>query len=277
MPLEFTMLFNFQGQGFSESWYHSGGGSLSSVDLVPIRSLLDARNNLTAKNVRLVGWRLSDVDNPGLTRAETTYFVNGGGDPDTATNAWLAMVRGADGKGRRQWWIRGVADNAIVWDPGTLSFKPTGAFKNKYDTFVGRVTVDPWRLRIVKSLKTSTHKGVVTGVTINGTGSVRLAGVPTTFSTVLTTEPVVITGFKGKLATLNGVYPPDRGAVIAASSIDLLNKAVPADAASAYTGGAWARSAEYDYVKPAQASLIAPRERRVGRAFFVPAGRRSRK
>lgn len=276
MPFKFTMLINFQGQGFSETWYHTGSGSLSAVPQADLDTLLSARNRLTAASVKLVGWRLSDVANPRLTKTGTCNFSAGGSPPDVPTNAWLATVRGPDGQGRRQWWIRGVPDAAIVWDDKQLAFKPTGTFKSNYDAYVAIVTKSPWAIKVVTPLKTSTKKGKVTGLTINAVGSVRLVGQGGTFAPLTKTAPVIVTGFKSQLAHLNGVYQAETAAEIADTSIDLLNQSAVGTAVEGYRLGAFARTAEYQYITPNNVSLVSPRERKIGRAFFVPAGRRRR-
>lgn len=268
------MLFNFQGQGWSETWYHTGSGSISGVSLEPINALLSARNKLTAKAAKLVGWRLTDIANPRVVRTDRTQFSAAGQPPDTPTNAWLATARGVDGRGRRQLWLRGVPDNSIVWNDAQLRFEPQGTFKGNFNAYINLLKGEPWAIRVVKSLKNSTKKALVTGVTESSIENVRLVNSNDQFTNLTVDTPLIVSGFKKPLAYLNGTYQVPKGADFIPSIVDLWQKTSSKKDRESYTGGASVRTQEFEYIRVEGIAIDQPRERRVGRAFFVPAGRR---
>src|SRR5258707_3469375 len=127
MTLKFSMLFNFGGVGFSESWYYGGTGPGGGADVLSgdFKQLAEARQLMSGKYVNMVGVRLSDVDNPRQTSSQFLFAKFEGTDfPDVASNAWMALVTGQANRGRRQLWLRGIPDDQIAFDPATQRILP---------------------------------------------------------------------------------------------------------------------------------------------------------
>lgn len=275
MPFKYTMLFNFLGQGWSETWYYNANVPFPVAQNSVFDNLMQSRGLLCGENVVAAGWRLSDVSNPRNTFVRLFGKVNNSGLlPDTATNAWLASVRGVNGVGRRQLWLRNVPDAWIAFDTTAEKFVPTGPLINALAGYTGTLVQPPWCIRTVQSLAASTTKARVTAVAAGPAGgtvlTVNLGGVPVGTS-------IVVSGFRGPLGFLNGTYDGNTGSTLGTTTLTLNHKGVTAADAAAYVGGAFARTLVFFYTSISTIDLVAPRERKVGRAFFVPRGRRSRR
>lgn len=277
-PYKFTMLFNVStGQGFSESWYYQSASTIGQLSLTDFDALATARDNLCASFVNLVGWRLSDTTDPRKTYVKTFTDVSQAGNiPDPASTAWLASARGADGVGRRQFWMRGILDSWVSFNLTTNQWNVVGGFKSKFDAFVSLLTSQGsnWRIQTITSRKQSaTARGVATvAPSVSGnTTLLSLADVTPYGST-----PIIVSGFKKPLSYLNGTYINGSGYDVNAgtNSIILLQRQVNANAASFFGKGGVVRTKQTTLTPITHVELVSPRSRRVGRAFFVPAGRR---
>lgn len=218
------------------------------------------------------GWRLSDLSNPRNTFVRTYAKVNTSGLlPDTASNAWLADVRGVNGIGRRQLWLRCIPDAWIAWDSENERFSPTGPLLLALQGYIGLLTQPPWAIRTVTSLTQSAAKARITSIANGALGGTDLNS---PVAPVVATSGIIVSGFRKPLGTLNGTYDPNSGFTTTGTGLLLVNKTVPNSAIASYVGGAWIRQLAFGFQNIGQIDLIQPRERKVGRAFFVPRGRR---
>lgn len=273
-PYKVTMLFNFQGSGFSETWYYNVTGTLTQTNLDQIDAMAQVRNALTAEFVNLVAYRVSDLANPRATYVKNyASFPVSANLPDVPSTAWLAIARGPNGQGRRQFWMRGIADSWVQWDDTTESWKLVGTFNTKFQAFVAVITQTPWTIRVVTSTRGGAPSFPITSIasgTQQGQAIMTITNGPAS-----TDAPIVIGGFRKPLAFLNGTYIYPTGFNVGGSTIVLRTKTITPQQAGAYITGGVARTQQFSYVTPATVQLVSPRERRVGRAFFVPRGRRS--
>jgi hypothetical protein len=273
---KFTMLFNFGGSGFSESWYWTGAAPISSVGLYsgPFKALADARNFLTAKRVRMIGLRLSDLANPRKTQVWVNSGASAGGhDPDNPTNSWLVNVRGVGDVGNRSLFIRGLPDDLIVWDDPSQAFLPVGNLSTGITAYEKLLKTGNWALAVSQSKKAAGAAAQqVTLLTPNGSGG----AVTLTFAGAFTgTGTLLVSGFRKPMGFLNGTYLSGSGwNVGVGNTINLLKRAISTQLASTYVGGGYVRPQVLSSVGIQSLNLMFPRERRIGRAFFVAAGRR---
>jgi len=275
MTMKMTMFFNFGGQGWSESWYNNAGALPSDANVSPYKDLANARFALTAKYVQLMGWRVTDVLNP---RSSTVYrYPNPaitGELPDVASSAWLIDVKAAGSRGTRQLWLRGVADDWTKYDAAASRFTFTGTIQRRFNTLTALMINSSWMVRNRKPLATSTSSQPITLVNVPPAG----IGVDLTLGAggpVVDTKPVVITGFRKPLSFLNGTYQPFVGYSINGSILSLRGKSLSGFMITTYRTGAWARNTDYDYNAISSMNISYVAERKVGKAFFVPRGRRS--
>jgi hypothetical protein len=273
-PYKVTILWNFQGSGFSESWYYNITSSLGPTDLATIDAMATTRNMLTASSVNMVAYRVSDVSNPRQTIVKDFATVVGSSStPDVVTNSWLAMARGPAGQGRRQFWMRGIADAWIQWDTTRAQWKLVPTFKRNFDAFVAVITKTPWSMRVVGGARPGGGGVAVQSVApnnTNGSAVLTLAGAPPAAPAT-----IIVGGFRKPLSKLNGTYIYPTGYAAGSTSVTLRTRTVTSLEANTYITGAQVRAQTFSYVTPSTVQLISPRERRVGRAFFVPRGRRS--
>lgn len=280
-PYKFTMFFNTPtGQGFSESWYYESSTPISSLPDAPFDTLAAARNNLCATFVNMVGWRISDVSDPRMTYTKNIpYTPQGTSPPDPASTAWLAIARGANGVGRRQFWMRGIRDEWVKFELATNQWEVVGSFRVVYDAFVGllKASGSSWRILTSKSAKQSNTKMAVLSLAPSTSGNTVILTVPS--SAAFVDVPIIVSTFKKPLSYLNGTYLPTSGYVAggAGTTVVLLNRQLNSNFATLYGGGALVRTKETTLTPITNVQLDSPRSRRVGRAFFVPAGRRSRR
>lgn len=273
MPFKFTMLFNFQGSGFSETWYYPGAVGFPLPPVNPFRNLFNSRYALCSNATVAMGWRLSDVDNPRQTAVEVNTGLTPFTDPpDTPTNSWLAITRGVNNVGRRQFWLRCVPDSWIVWSAAAQQFQPVGDLRVAFDKFKALLQNQGWAIRTVKSLLAAGGgQAVATVAPGAGGATVKLGGA---VGGLDPNKPMIVSGFRKPLGYLNGTYATFSGWLPSGADVLINGKSVSADAAATYTFTARTRKAEYTYTPIQDVTLEFARERRIGRAFFVPAGRR---
>lgn len=275
---KYSMLFNFQGQGFSESWYTTAGTLLGTSGSLnpPFLPLAIARANMTGKYVLLVGVRLTDLSNPRNTQTYAfAQKAQAGDDPDNVTNSFLVNVRGAANVGNRSLFIRGLPDDAIVWNDAAQVFSPVGVMVRQFSAYRNALLNDGWQLRAVQPIAKPIPAGqLISAITNN----------PVTDAVVITTSaampnqtlPLLVSGFKKPLSFLNGTYQPNSGFTITSgSSVTLRNRAMTLPQSLTFVSGSAAvRTQNFAFVNVNRVTIEFPRERRTGRAFFVPAGRR---
>lgn len=272
MPYKFTMLFNFGGSGFSETWYYNGGVTFP----VPQNSVFDQvyqqRALMTGIGTSPEGWRLSDLSNPRSTYVRYYSKVAPiGKNPDPPSTAWLADVRGVNGIGRRQLWLRCVPDEWVEYDSVTGRFTPVGPLVGALQAFTSLLTTPPWSIRTVVTLAASGIKSRVTSLAQGALGGTQLNAATTGFNLE---APIVVSGFRKPLGVLNGNFDAVSAYTGSSGQFNLNHKAVTTAELATYNGGAWVRQATFSYTNIGTIDLIQPRERKVGRAFFVPRGRR---
>ena len=277
MPFKFTMFFNFGGSGFSETWYNTQSGNISSLNPAPFDQLAEARDALCAAQVNLVGYRITDMTNPRQTYTRNYPPVTGAtAAPDTISNAQLAIVHGANGVGRRQFWMRGMVDDWTEYDLTTSSWKVIPAFQTRYQNFVSRLTnvQNGWAIQTIQPRKGGTGLQIVDHITAQAGTSSALLSVPD--GSIYNSLNIIVSGFKKPLSRLNGTYIYPTGYNWGATTIQLPQKFITAAQATAYpTSTASVRTRVTALTNITQLQLDAPRSRRCGRAFFVPRGRRS--
>jgi len=276
MPFKFSMFFNGPTWGFSESWYWNGGLSLPVPTSNPLDKLYIARSLMCSKEVTPIGWRVTEVGNPRNSQLSILpgYAVSGE-DADIGAAGWLYIAKGPNQVGRRQLWLRGIPDDAIVWSPTKKGFITDAAFDKGYSGYLSQLvktSANNWAIRHTQSRKDAGGSAFkITALSNSGTSN----SVGLTFTGgVSPTDPLIISGFKKPLNKLNGTYLPDSGFQLSGGGVTLLNKGVNPFAAGAYAGGAFARTASYSYLRVTTIDPEWARSRRVGRPFFSERGRR---
>lgn len=278
LALKFTMLFNFAQTGFSESWYYNGSPPGGSLPLLSgdFKALADARTLMSAKYVDIVGCRLSDTENPRMTMTQFLFSkFQGSAAPDVASNAWMALVRGVALRGRRQLWLRGIPDDQIEWDAGAQRWLPQGSIASALTNYQNVLKAGPWRMRVVQSAKAAgaANKAINAIAPTAAGGGVELTGP----AGVDPDTAQIVSGFKKPLGFLNGTYLPRTGFTLSGGKVVLLNRALSAFQALGYVGGGAIRPQSFEYIAIDKVELEFPRERKTGRPFFGPRGRRSAK
>lgn len=274
--LKLTLLWNFKAQGFSESWY-SAGSSLPTTNPDPaILAWCTARAKLCSKAMQFLGYRVTDVDNPRRTILyRNPNPPNTSVQPDVPTNAWLFEAKALNGAGTRQIWVRGVPDSEIEFDIVSQTFALTGGMAADMNGWAPLLTAGPWGIKVVTSLKDATKKASVTGPLSLAPlgGGTRLPGAA---AGATVDRPLVVSGFKRPLQALNGTKAYNSSWFIDGADVIITHNAYAVKEMATYVSGASVREALYTVALVQTPQPVGPRERRVGRAFFVPSGRRRR-
>lgn len=275
MPFRFTMIYNFNASGWSESWYFTGNPTFPVPQNSIFDQVMNARTEMCGDGIQPQGWRLSDVDNPRQTFIRDIVKVNNAGIlPDTPSSAWLAIARGVGNIGRRQVWLRSIPDAWVAYDGSVQKFLPTGKLIDGRDAYLGVLKAGGFCIRTIQSFKASTTKVRVTAVAPEPTGgttlTVNVAGLDLT-------KPIIVSGFRKPLGVLNGVYDAYSAYVGGTNFITLSHVAVPTNQTTAYPGGAYVRQQVFAYQTIGSMELRYPRKRKVGRAFFADHGVQSRR
>lgn len=275
MPFKFSMLMNVPAGGFSETWYYDGGTDLPVPPGNPFDDLALARQSILSKNAVMIGWRLTDMANPRVS--EIKLYPKGvvnDSAADVPTTAWLAIAKGANNIGRRQLWIRGVADDMVSWNEVGQRFQYNAAFLAAFNEYVRTLTGagSKWSIQHVgskKELGAAVFPVSAVAPVVGSSGTSLTC--PNAVNNAL---PIIVAGFKKPLGKLNGTYLPTSGFLSTVNTVALLTKSAPTYALNGYPGGATVRQRLTTLVNVKNIKLEFARERRVGRAFFELRGRR---
>jgi len=283
-----VILYNLEGQGWSETWYLNqvltpfppvGPGGAPAIPGV-ISTFLKARNALNSPAVYWIGLKLYALDATYQpTRVTWLYTNNAEGSTDASldypTCSWLATVRGGAGVGFRQCWLRGIPESYFAWDPDSGQFLPAGNVRNTFANFLQQLTAGPWCIRTINSNKAGGLTPVPALISNAANGAVILSASPPGAGPG---AAIIVGGFKYPLQHLNGNYVYPTGySLFTAGSVQLNQRAVTEQQIAAYNQTGTLRVRTYSLTPIAACALEFVRSRRVGRAFFVPRGRRSAK
>lgn len=278
MAYRVSFLYNLSGQGWSINLYYQATLTLPTDGTLPppVKSLGDALWAITANPVNWVGTRVADIDNPRRTIVVAGNNVQAPGNtpPDYVTNAALAIVKGVGNVGTRQFWLRGVRDEDIFYDDKLNIFDFGANLRGKWSTVRGILLGDSWCLRTVNPGGIKNGAKPITGVSNNAGGNQTIL-IPNAFAPAVT-DTIIVGGFKKPMSFLNGTYQPGTGwSPGPTGNVLINNKQVTPSMIVNYPGTASIRTATKTLTRIGSANLEFVRERRTGRAFFVPAGRRS--
>lgn len=276
MPFKFSMLFQYAGQGWSESWYWNAPAVLPVTNTPPVfaASLIKARAAMLSGNVQFAGTRTTDVSNPRLTSLYIAQNTPGAeGAPDYPTTAWMAIAKGVGGVGIRQVWLHGAADTEVAFDAAANAFTAVGGIQGNFPAYAKILTAPSWCLRTVQGRKASANIALIPPLGISpAAGGVNIG---TGYAGQTPTDNIIVGGFKFPLQHLNGTYLGVTGWQQTLTGILLLNRSISASTAQGYAGGASVRKQIFEYTQIGAVNLEFVRERRVGRTFFSARGRRS--
>jgi hypothetical protein len=280
MPVKVTYLYNLVGQGWSSTFYNNSISTLptgQNPQMPPqVSALGNAIFGTLAPGVNFIGTRISLVPPTRQTFVQAANYVRTGAAdqiPDYPTTAMMLIAKGNQGLGTRQVWLHGINDNEINYANGV--FTPAGGLLTAAGNVCTQLVGNGWALRTVAPKAGNGFPINVIAVGANFPGLSISVGGAWAFPA---SGAVIVSGFKYPLQKLNGTYLVGSGLVQQAGTTYLANRFISAAAAALYVpGSANIRYQIPNYTPIAQCAFEFVRERRVGRAFFVPRGRRSSK
>lgn len=257
------------GRGFTEDWYLTGNDPISAFNnVLPI---FTARDFLTSFYTSAI--KVSDVTNP--KNEYTQYYPTGINAPSLQPNIYedciLANAQASTGK-IRVVYFRAIQDNWVVRaSTGPILYPINSTFQGYYDSWVALAKKG---LQIRQRDTTQVHNYMVpnTGVVVGPDGYVIVTLQTTT--NLLNNSKIVVTGFKEKLAELNGTYGPHQYG-ITGSNVALNKMAVsPDDVPAVLNGVAIQNSAwVYNNVTSIQINPAVVGTRKLGQSFRLRRGR----
>lgn len=263
-----SFIFNQNRFGWSETWYLN----VSNIPAAKTagQKLAMARAKILGRQSILEAFRVTDVEQPricGLVVLDALGTAEY--DTDTPWNGVLVSVCAQD-LYHRSFILRGLPDVFIHWDNienrMTITGEGVTAFKPMRDALKGQ----PWQLRVISKDPADVGQGFNGPLAAGDGGNTTFAYIHPALSAG---DTVRISGYVGPDAKmLNGVHKvlKNTGAAI---TIDL-PFATLTDAA-ANLGGKTGRR-KITYIAVTDATVLWPRKKSTGRAFFVPLGRRRR-
>jgi hypothetical protein len=279
-PYRVSFLINGLNRGFSESWFYNVTSAISLADQANIRQFAFARMRLCAAGFVCVAARVSDQSNPRSTMlleignmAKADSNAEG---PDVPSAAWLARCQTANGA-KRQMWLRGGDDAWIKFDQATQSFRVDPLLQQAFTAFSQFLIpsagqpAPPWcigRIARVNAAGTDTKAAGTITTTPQNWPAIELDDIPWVPNTVL-----ISSGWKKPWSFLNGTYTPNQWTNTTTQVV--LQKPVTGTVILAASAGVRFRRRVVTMERLSSMVLVRAGGRRTGRAFFVPAGRRS--
>lgn len=275
-PFKTTLIFDSEtGSGWTETWYNLGAGNLEMAG-THADILCTVRVGLIGKGNTIPSWKVLDVTQPRFSLSRDGMlgpFVPNKFPTDRPAGSQLGTCTCAPFPGRRQFWMRGVPDDWITFDPDTSMYVLNPAFIAAFTPFRDHIQNGRWGLRLVKSYKNSNLKGEVGVVQEDlATGFAKLtlrAG-----NTLPEKVNIVVGGFKKPLQSLNGTYLWPNGYTRTGADIVLRGKFISPIQGAGYVAGGTVRQQQFDYQPITRCAYDRPGGRKVGKFIGVPAGRR---
>lgn len=274
-PYKVTYLANFRASGFSETWTYNLTASLAAADFASIEKLGSLRAKMFGGKTTLEAIRIADIANPRAVQViqrgqptKTTFDQTN----DVASAAWLAMVRGAGGQGRRQIWLRGAPDIFIAYNDATGQFLKPPELVANFEAYKKELTSGRWVIAAKEPLGgAGVQQQFATSIQANtfNTAEIRVAATPWDSNSA-----IVVTGFRKPWSYLNGTYSPGKWYKSAGPVAVNLEKPVALNFSQASIAGVRIRGKVPSYVAIDTIDLVRPGSRRTGRGFFAPSGRR---
>lgn len=275
MPFKLSFIFAQGNAGWSETWYSNESTMDNAVGrLVP--GFWNGFFNLRANTTQCVAIRVSDVNNP---RSSKIYPQNksrstlglGQVTQDDAPQSALLIRLLLSGGGARTLSIRGLSDQPYNRGAGGV-FVPTGDQVIQVNAYVQAVNVTGALLTRKLNPAGTTNPDVaiqtVTPATPDGSQTVLNAvSMPFVFGQIVVFHRMPFNTFPG----LKGAH---RVVATGTGSFTVPIR-FTSNALVVNTPGGSARLAQYSYVKFDSFNIVDLREKKVGRPFFSPRGRRS--
>lgn len=264
-----TFIFNFGKVGWSEVWYRESSNPDEMLEIA--KKLGGVRVRALATDVQLEYIRISDVAVAGdsLVAGIGQWGTETTGDPDTPWNS-VYMRYESSSLYRRQFHWRGLPDDWVKPTGTNLNQDPWDArFRTVYQAYTSSLKNNSWMMKVISKDPGDITPKNITGISADGQGRITFAVAGLTGDVNDTFRVKFYNGPDKKL--LNKVYTivSNNGAAVVVP-----DKFADLSDPNANTGGkAIARITKYKIVTDGIPLRYAAK--RTGRAFFVPAGRRS--
>lgn len=274
-----TFIFNQGRAGWSEVMYFTK----NDIDaaLVSAANVADKRAGLMSTETVLEAVRVSDE---GITGDSLIKFVNlngpianksDEGPGDVSAVGWLARL-GAGALYRRAYWLRGLPDTYVKY---TSDRKPIidGNLLSGFNAWKASVIANGGAMRVISKLDSDRHTRLVNYV-ISDTIDATLTRVGTQTAHPFVAGDTVYVARVKMIPTV--IYPipfPVNGLhrVLATETTLSMQLNLRWRAGWVYQSGGTVYKVVYTYPTIDTFNLERPGKRNTGRAFFVPAGRRS--
>lgn len=264
-----TYLFNADRQGWSESWYVSKASVRAALDAAD--AARQARMDLLGQGATIEAVRASDVAVP----QDANYYYYPGGSPtsgpgarDNPTNAYYVRVFATE-LYHRQMWMRGMPDSWCEWSVTLNRYVFTALMGIRINAFFAKAIENGFQLQtVLRGAAAPFFRATTVAAGADGNAQLTVPGLA-----VDTASQVYFkAGVKSNVKYLNGRHWPYNIAPGGGTfQIPMAYvQGLP------YKGGAEARKVGTGYINVTGHVPLRPGSRRVGRAFFVPAGRHSR-
>jgi hypothetical protein len=271
-------LYEFGAEGWSDEWY-LGPGSAKGAEAAAFAWATARFAGVTA-GVSILGCRITDLTKPRSGYVKTyPQFVGslvGNGEPLLPGNAWLLRVREPNFPASRNVYLRGCGVNWVQSPVVGDVFVPSAFAIAQAQTLVACIVANNLSIRVPgKFGSAGTNSIQVNSAQVNTDGSLGLVSTAMASLTVDGKTPIIATGFKGLAARINGTYGGAQCSLLNPTTLKI-GKLLSAFQTAAYQGmGGQLRNPSYQLIIPAAGQLEYLTEKKTGRAFFVPRGRRS--
>lgn len=269
-----TFIFNFQKQGWSETWFAPASDTREA--LATARVVAQARANLLGRDGRIEAVKVSDVLIPADNRTsfQPAIFPN---RPVAANIGWLTdqaptsvLVRASSSElYRRQLWLRGMVDDWVRWSVDLKRMIWTQEFNNYFGPYRDALINNRYCIRALSRVGGIAPLRQIGAITTSLSGRYAITAQAHLAANV---DKVRITGVKGtNVEQVNGLWQVFN---VTANTFEI-PLSVPAGVTLLYKGGGKVRKRVNGYFEVDRLEPQRIGTRKVGRAFFVPAGRRS--
>lgn len=269
VTLKFVSIFGAQAGGWTETWYRDGS-SLANVKSMT-DALANTRCGLLSEGAFLEAIRVTVVESVSQSHFEpyAPDFTQGRRYPtprDSIQTTIVARIESSNGS-RRMWQISGVADNLVFFDPLSGKMVFDNVFDGRFQLFLNTLKNAPYTLRVISKDPTNVGERQILSANSLGNGH---------FQVEVDNCPYV-RGDTIRISKVNTIARPFISGTWRVNSV--ANNIISVDSPIATTSfsagpGGVVRRQIAAFASIINGTLRAVGNRKRGRAFFVPRGRR---
>lgn len=269
MDIKMVTIFGAQANGWTETIYFQASDQTAAVPLGLL--YCDPRARLLSQGAFIEGYRIIDDTSPNSGNfypvpPEYTITRRFNSPRDAVQLTALARIS-ANNQSRRMMQLSGIPDELFFFDTEKGIFRFDDVVIGRFSTFLNALKALPFQLKVISKVPSDVNMKLISAATSAGAGSFQITSPAHGYAAL---DKVRI----NKVNTVARPYISGKWVIQAVSTDTFTVSSPSADVAFAAGPGGVIRRQRLTYSNITDGVLLRPANKKRGRAFFVPRGRR---